>query len=91
MVASGVGFGQGRDLGTGRHMRRVIFGILDTPWGFRITCGVLFVIVMGLARYGLSALRSTDDTTMALEVGLPIIAAIFLLGWLLQRHSTSSH
>lgn len=72
-------------------MRRVIYDFLDTPWGFRATCGVLFVVLMGLVRYGLHVLRETNDTGLILSVGLPILAVMLFACWLIDRHNARPH
>ena len=72
-------------------MRRAIHDFLDTPWGFRITCGVLFVVLMGLVRYGLHILRETNDTGLILTICLPGLAVILLACWLIDRHNARPH
>ena len=72
-------------------MRATIYRVMMHPWVYRITCGVLFVVLMGLARYGLNALKGTNDTALILEVGVPAIAVIFALAWLIDRHNARPH
>ena len=91
MVAGGVGLRQGGGLDLGWHMRRAIYRVLDDPWGFRITCGVPFVIVMGGLRYGAHLLSETHDRTLISEVCIPALAIIFALSWLIDRHNARPH
>ncbi len=72
-------------------MRRAIHDSLDTPWGFRITCGVLFVILMGLVRYGLHVFRETHDRTLILSICIPFIVCGLGLAWLIDRHNARPH
>ncbi|RYC29681.1 hypothetical protein D3273_22665 [Lichenibacterium minor] len=72
-------------------MRATIYRVMMRPWVYRITCGVLFVILMGLTRYGLNVLKNTNDTALILEVGVPAIVVIFALAWLIDRHDARPH
>ena len=72
-------------------MRATIYRVMMRPWVYRITCGVLFVILMGLVRYGLHVLRETHDDVLIITVGLPIIACGLGLAWLIDRHNARPH
>ena len=72
-------------------MRDIIGRIVWNPWVYRVTCGVLFVLVMVAVRYGLQVLRSTNDTPLIAMVGLPIIAGCLLIAWLVDRHRAHPH
>ena len=72
-------------------MRATIYRVMMRPWVYRITCGVLFVVLMGLVRYGLHVLRETHDDALILGVGLPIIACGLALAWLIDRHNARPH
>ena len=72
-------------------MRAAIYRVMMRPWVYRITCGVLFVVLMGLVRYGLHVLRETNDTGLILAVCLPGLAVILLACWLIDRHNARPH
>ena len=72
-------------------MRDIIGRIVWNPWVYRITCGVLFVIVMLGLRYGANILRETHDRGLILSVCIPFIVAGLLIAWLVDRHRARPH
>ena len=72
-------------------MRATIYRVMMRPWVYRITCGVLFVVLMGLVRYGLHVLRETHDRTLILSVCVPFIVCGLGLAWLIDRHDARPH
>ena len=74
-------------------MRATIYRVMMRPWVYRITCGVLFVVLMGLVRYGLHILRETNDTGLILTVCLPwtVCRDPARLAWLIDRHDARPH
>ena len=72
-------------------MRATIYRVMMRPWVYRITCGVLFVTLMGLVRYGLHVLRETHDHVLIAEVMIPVIACGLGLAWLIDRHNARTH
>lgn len=72
-------------------MRATIYRVMMRPWVYRITCGVLFVVLMGLVRYGLHVLRENSDRSTFLVCCACALAAILLACWLIDRHNARPH
>ena len=66
-------------------MREIISRIVWNPWVYRITCAIVTFAAMIGVGLGLRALKATGDTTLILEVCIPIAVALLLFGRWMDR------